>query len=147
MTSAIIAALLAVLVLGFVEGLGRFYPALQTWRRLRVANGNRAVRKMRERFESSAENKTPRKLALVMMILVVVWIGTASLLDKRWYEVVADVLPWVVVGVALFRTPKILGAIGERMREYEKEVGEDPDADVNDLFDGGGDGGPTAIAL
>jgi hypothetical protein len=140
MASAIIAALLAVLVLGFVEGLGRFYPALQTWRRLRVANGNRAVRKMRERFESAAENKTPRKLALVMMILVVIWIGTASLLDKRWYEVVADVLPYVIVSVALVRTPPVLRKIAARMKEYERNAGWEPEDET-------GDGGPTALAL
>jgi hypothetical protein len=146
-TSGIAAAFIGALALAFWEAMGRFYPARETWRRLRRVRGRLAVRLMRERFEQTARYRGPRTLALVSLIAIVAWVAAASLLDKRWYEVVADVLPWVVVGLALFRTPKILAAIGERMREYEKEVGEDPDADVNDLFDDPGDGGPTAIAL
>jgi hypothetical protein len=146
-TSGIAAAFIGALALAFWESMGRFYPARETWRRLRRQRGRLAVRLMRERFEHTSRNRAPRILALVSLVAIVAWVATSSLLDKRWYEVIADVLPWVVVGVALFRTPKILGAIGARMREYEKEVGEDPDADVNDLFNGGGDGGPTAIAL
>ncbi len=140
MASAIIAALLAVLMLGFVEALGRFYPSLQTWRRLRVVNGNKAVRMMRERFESAAANRTPRQLALVMMVLVGAWVAAASLLDKRWYEVVFDVLPYVIVSVALIRTPPVLRKVAERMKEYERNAGWEPEDDA-------GDGGPTALAL
>ena len=145
MTSGIIAAFIGVLVMGFVEGLGHFYPARQTWRRLRRARGRLAVRLMRERFEHAAVRRTPKVLALVLFILSVIWIASASLLDKRWFEVVADVLPYVIVGIALIRTPGALGDIGERMRKYEEEVGEDPDKDL--LDPGDGDGGPTAIAL
>mgnify|MGYP006160342369 CR=1 FL=1 len=147
MTSAVIAVLISGLALAFVEGLGHFYPAKKTWWRLRSTHGRKAVRAMRERVEAMASRRTPSLLAEILLGLLVVWVAISPLLDKRWYEVIADVLPWVVVGVALYRTPTILGAIGERMREYEKEVGEDPDADVNDLFDGPGDGGPSALAL
>ena len=146
MATGVIAALIGALALGFVEALGNLYPARSTWRRLRRARGRLAVRLMRERFEHASTRKTPKILALVLAILVAVWIASASLLDKRWYEVVLDTLPYVVVAVALLRTPSSLGQIGKRMREYEMEVGEDPDAKLEDDFDGG-DGGPTAIAL
>lgn len=147
MTSGILAAFIGILVLGFVEGLGHFYPARQTWRRLRRARGRLAVRLMRERFEKAALRRTPKVLALVLFSLSAIWIASASLLDKRWYEVVADVLPYVIVAIALIRTPGALGDIGERMREYEMEVGEDPDKDLLDPGNRDGDGGPTAIAL
>lgn len=144
MTSGIVAAFIGVLALGFVEGLGRFYPARETWRRLRRARGRLAVRLMRERFEHAAQRRTPTILALIMFGLVAVWIGTASLLDKRWYEVAFDTIPYVITAAALLRTPRVLRDIGERMREYEREVGEDPDAELEER---GGDGGATAIAL
>lgn len=138
-----IAALVAVLALGFVEGWRRFYPSRQTWRRLRRTKGRLAVRLMRERFEQGAERGAPRLLAEVLAALVIVWIAIASLLDKRWYEVITDLIPYVFVGIALFRVPGAMRAIGERMKEYEREVGEDPDEDWRD----GGDEGPTALAL
>ena len=144
-TSGILAAFIGVLVMGFVEGLGHFYPARQTWRRLRRVRGRLAVRLMRERFEHAGLLRTPKVLAQVLFGLSLIWIASASLLDKRWYEVVADVLPYVIVAIALIRTPGALGDIGERMRKYEEEVGEDPDKDL--LDPGDGDGGPTAIAL
>ena len=136
-----VAALLAVLVLGFVEGLGRFYPALKTWRRLRRARGRSATRAMRERFEAAARRRTPRVLSSVLLGLVIVWVAAASLLDKRWHEVVLDVLPYAIVGAALLRTPKAMSSISERMKEYERQAGEDPDAQPED------GAGPTEIAL
>lgn len=97
---------------------------------------------MRERVEQTAENRLTRLLATALLMLVIAWVASAPLLDKRWHEVVLDVLPYALVGVALLRTPSSLRVIGERMREYEREFGEDPDAGY-----GGGDGGPAAIAL
>ena len=144
MTTASIAALIAVLALGIVEGLRRFYPALQTWRRLRSRHGRRAVRAMRERFEAAASRRTPQTLALILLVLVVAWVATSSLLDKHWYEVAFDALPYAFVSIALLRTPGALRAIAGRMREFERSVGEDPDRDLDDQ---GGDGGPTAVAL
>jgi hypothetical protein len=142
-TTAGIAALIAVLALGVVEGLRRFYPARETWRRLRSRHGRRAVRAMRERFEAAAARRTPRVLAFIL--LVVGWVAASSLLDKYWYEVALDALPYAFVSIALLRIPGALRAIAARMREFERSVGEDPDKDYDDLD--GGDGGPTALAL
>jgi hypothetical protein len=142
MTSGTIAALIGVLVLGFVEGLRRFYPARRTWLRMRRMHGRLAVRLLRERYERAAAHRAPRLLAMVLAVLVIAWVVGASWLDKRWYEVVLDVLPYVFVGLALVRTPGALGAIGGRMKEYEREQGEDPD---KDLFDEGP--GADEIAL
>jgi hypothetical protein len=144
-TTAGIAALIAVLALGVVEGLRRFYPARETWRRLRSRHGRRAVRAMRERFEAAAARRTPRVLAFILLLLVVGWVAASSLLDKYWYEVALDALPYAFVSIALLRTPGALRAIAARMREFERSVGEDPDKDYDDLD--GGDGGPTAVAL
>ena len=143
MTTGLIAALVAVLALGFVEGIRRFYPSRQTWRRLRRTRGRLAVRLMRERFDAAARQGSPRVLAEVLAGLVVIWIAVASLLDKRWYEVVTDVLPYVFVGIALFRLPGAMRSVAERMKDYEREVGEDPDEDWRD----DGDGGPAVLAL
>lgn len=143
MTTGLIAALVAVLALGFVEGWRRFYPSRPTWKRLRRTKGRLAVRLMRERFEHGAERGSHRVVAEILAALVILWIAIASLLDKRWYEVVTDLLPYVFVGVAIFRVPGAMHEIAERMKEYEREVGEDPDEDWRD----NGDGGPTALAL
>ena len=125
MTTASIAALLAVLVLGFVEGLRRFYPARAAWRRMRRARGRLPMIKMRERFDAAAKQRAPRVLALIFLALVVVWIAVASLLDKRWHEVLFDVLPYVIVIIAVLRIPAAFSDIAERMRTYEREVGDD----------------------
>jgi hypothetical protein len=109
--------------------------------RIRSRHGRRAARAMRERFEAAASRRTPSILALVLLGLVAAWIAASSLLDKRWYEVVADVLPYAFVSVALLRVPPALRAIADRMRGYEKDHGEDPDRPLE------GDGGPTALAL
>jgi hypothetical protein len=141
MTSAGIAALVAVLALGFIEGLRRFYPSRETWRRLRYRRGARTVRAMRERFEAAGVRRTPTRLVELLLGLVIVWVAIAGWLDREWYEVALDVLPYVFVLFAIIRTPGTLFAIGERMRNYEKEVGEDPDAKPKE------EGGPPEFAL
>lgn len=141
MTGGAIATLLAVLALGMVEALNRFYPARSTWLRLRSRNGRRAVRAMRVRFEDASTLKAPRYAALALAILVVLWIGVAGLLNNRWYEVVLDVAPYVLIGVAVLRVPAALRAMAARMKKYELDIGEDPDASSD------GEGGPTALAL
>ena len=141
MTSGVLAALVATLALAFVEGLRLFYPARATWWRLRRARGRKAVRVMRERFEDAAARRSPRVLAVVLTVLVIAWVASASLLDKRWHEVVLDVLPYVLCAAALVRTPTAMRSIAERMKEYERQAGEDPDAELGD------EPGPTAIAL
>jgi hypothetical protein len=145
MTSGSIAALIAALALGFAEGLGRFYPSRTTWRRLRSMHGRRAVRAMRERLENVSRSRVPRFLAVVLLGLVIGWIASASLLDKRWYEVVMDVLPYLFIGIAVLRTPPITRAMAQRMRDYERDVGEDPDKPLD--VDYPEEGGPTAVAL
>ena len=140
MASGAVAALVAALALGFVEGLGRFYPAQQTWRRLRRERGRESVRAMRVRFETAGERRPPRLLTQLLLGLVIIWLAGASLLDKRWYEVVLDIVPYVIVFVALLRTPRALRSVAERMKDYERRAGEDPDA-------GPGDDGPAAIVL
>jgi hypothetical protein len=125
MTTASIAALLAALVLGFVEGLRRFYPARPAWRRMRRARGRRAMLRMRQRFEDGATQRAPRVLALLFLVLVGTWIGVASLLDKRWHEVLFDVLPYLIVIAAVLRVPAAMRGIAVRMKEYEQEVGDD----------------------
>jgi hypothetical protein len=143
MTSGFIASSIAALALAFAEGLGLFYPARKTWVRLRSLHGRRAVRAMRERLEATARNNLPRLLALALLALVIGWVASASLLDKRWYEVVMDVLPYCFVCVLMVRVPVILSRIAKRMRDYERGVGEDPDVPI---IDQEGDG-PTALAL
>ena len=95
--------------------------------------------KMRERFEASAARRSSRFLALALLVLVAAWIAAASLLDKRWYEVLLDVFPYALVAIALLRTPGALRAVAARMKEYERERGEDPEAESGE--------GPAAIAL
>jgi hypothetical protein len=144
MTSAVIAVLLAGLTLAFVEALGYFYPARKTWWRLRRTHGRKAVRAMRERVEEVADRRTPRVLAEVLLGFMVVWIAISPLLDKRWYEVAVDAFPYVFVGIALFRSRPSLKAMAVRMRDFEREAGEDPD---KPFFDDEGDGDASAIAL
>ena len=124
-STAFIAALLAALSLGFVEALGRFYPARRTWERLRSAQGRAAVRAMRERMEAAAVRRAPRVVALLLVVLVVAWVAASSLLDKRWWEVVVDIVPYLIVAVAVLRTPYVLRKIADRMRSYEGDKGED----------------------
>lgn len=143
MTSAVIASFAAVAALGFLEALGRFYPARKTWWRLRRTRGRSAVVLMRARVERAADPVLARRLASLLFVLVIVWIGMASLLDKRWHEVVWDVTPYLIVCVALLRTPRALHAVAERMKGYEKDAGEDPDAPGA----AGNGAGPEALAL
>lgn len=136
MASGAIAALAATLALGFVEGLARFYPAPATWMRLRRLNGRRAVRAMRERLESYAARRVPAALAGALGALIAAWIALslADVIRRTGAELALDILPYVLVVVALLRLPSALRAIATRMRAYEKDAGEDPDAE--DPYDG-----------
>ena len=58
--------------------------------------------------------------------------AAAPLLDKRWYEVALDSLPYAFVSLAFLRAPGTLRAIANRMRDYERDAGEDPDDEVDD---------------
>lgn len=144
MVTGAVAGLVAALALGFVEALRRFYPSRATWLRLRRARGRLATRIMRERFEASGARRTPRVLSEVLLGGIVIWVAVSPLLDKRWYEVITDTMPWALVGIALFRTPGALTRIAERMKDHERSVGEDPDKDWRDDLE---DGDATAIAL
>lgn len=132
MASSIIAMSLAVGTWIFVEAWGRFYPAKQTWLRLRRARGRRAVRRMRERFEIAGNRRSPRVLVYLLLVAVAIWIASAPALDKLWYEVLVDASPSLIVILALLRIPPALRAIALRMREYEREMGEDPDQPLDD---------------
>jgi hypothetical protein len=143
MATGVVAALVAALSLGLVEGLGRFYPARETWWRLRRQHGRRAVWGMRKRFEAAAEKRAPRILAFILFVLMVAWVASASLLDKRWHEVLLDVTPYAIVDAALLLSPYSLRRSAERMKKYEEEAGDDPEKDLGD----GEAGGPQAIAL
>jgi hypothetical protein len=131
---------MALAALGFLELFGRMYPARELWWRLRRSGGREMVRKMRERYEGASTRRTPLLLALVMLALIATWAATSSLLDKRWYEVVTDLLPAAIVIVALIRTRSVLRLVAERMKKYEREAGDEPDAPLED-------GGPSALAL
>lgn len=145
MVSGAIAIILGALALAFVEGMGHFYPARRAWLRMRSQNGRRAVRAMRKRFEERAANRTPDWLIWLLVALVIGWVASASLLDKRWWEVVLDVLPYVFVGLAFIRLPHAMHLVAERMKNYERDAGEDPDKDYDEYDDDGG--GVAEIAL
>lgn len=138
MITGAIAIILGALTLAVVEAMGKFYPARTTWVRIRSRHGRRAARAMRERIEAVAERRTPRPLVVLLIVLVVGWIASASLLDKRWWEVVLDVLPYVFVGVAFLRLPAVLRKVAERVKGYERDAGEDPERDLDDGEEGGG---------
>ncbi|MEA2453376.1 MAG: hypothetical protein QOG04_2086 [Actinomycetota bacterium] len=142
MSSGLVAIVAALVVWTFVEGFGRIYPSKAAWLRIRSRHGRRAARAMRERFEAGSEHGTPNWLTITLCALVGAWIASASLLDKRWWEVVLDVLPYALVGAAFLRLPKMMHKIAERMKTYERDLGEDPESDYND-----GDGGAAVIAL
>lgn len=142
MGSAIIAIGTAFIAWGFVEGLGSHYPSKTAWLRIRSRHGRRAARAMRKRFEAGADRGTPKWLTIALSVLVAGWVASAGLLDKHWWEVVLDVLPYALVGIAFLRLPKMMGKIAERMRGYEKDLGEDPDKDYDD-----GEGGVAVMAL
>jgi hypothetical protein len=140
MGTSFVAALMALAALGFLELFGRIYPARALWWRLRRSGGRETVRRMRERYEGAAARRTPLLLALVVLLLIATWAATSSLLDKRWYEVVTDLLPAAIVIVALLRTRPALRLVAERMKGYEREAGDEPDAPLEG-------GGPPALAL
>lgn len=138
MVSGAIAIIFGALAWAFVEAFGTFYPAKAAWMRMRSQNGRRAVRAMRKRFEAAAERKTPRWLVYLLVALAGAWVASASLLDKRWWEVVLDVLPYVFVAIAFLRLPAGMAKVALRMRDYERDAGEDPDKDYDDFDDPGG---------
>jgi hypothetical protein len=140
MATSYFAGISALAALGFLELFGRIYPARELWWRLRRSRGRESVRKMRERYEGAAAHRTPLILALVMLVLIGAWIAIASLLDKRWYEVVTDSMPAAIVAIALLRTRSVLRLVAERMKLYEREAGDEPDAPLEG-------GGPSAVAL
>lgn len=142
MTSGLVAAVMAAVVWAFVEGLGRVYPSKTAWMRIRSRHGRRAARAMRQRFEAGAERGTPRWLTVALGVLVGAWIASASFLDKLWWEVVLDVSPYVLVGLAFLRLPPVMRKIADRMKAYERDLGEDPDSDYEE-----GDGGAAVVAL
>jgi hypothetical protein len=139
-TTSFVASLTALGALGFLELFGRIYPARELWWRLRRARGREVLRKMRERYESAASSRAPRLLALLVLVLIGAWVAIASLLDKRWYEVVTDCLPSAVVAIALLRTPPVLRRVAERMKGYERQAGDEPDEPSEGS-------GPAAVAL
>jgi hypothetical protein len=145
MGSGFIAAVAALLALAFVEGFGVQYPSKRTWMKLRSQNGRKAVRKMRERLEQTSHNRAPLILALVLLVGIVAWAVVATkVFDEDWQQIVFDSLSSFFVAIAMLRMPHALRAAAERMKEYERSLGEDPDADL-DADEG--DGGSTAIAL
>jgi hypothetical protein len=134
--SGAIAAAIGAFALAVIEGMRRFYPARRTWLRLRSRNGRRAVWAMRRRMEAAAASRWPRLLAAALFAVIMIWIAFAPVFSKHWYEVVMDALPYVFVGVAMMRAPGTLEAVAARMRRYEEELGEDPDAEDDE--DGAG---------
>jgi hypothetical protein len=126
MTTGMIAALAAVVALGFVEGIRRFYPSRQTWQSLRRKRGRLAVRLMRERAEAVADRGAPRVIAETLAGLAIIWIAVASLLDKRWTEVVTDIFPYLVVGIAVVRVPGALRAVGPPSPSRQSASGSSP---------------------
>src|SRR5213593_3631443 len=126
MTSGVLASVLALFAWSFIEALRRFYPAHELWWRWRRLRGREAVRRMRERFEAAAKRPLPRIAALVLVAVVVGWLLSAPMLHKRWYLVVLDVLPSLIVAIGILRVPGTLRRIAERMRDYERDAGEDP---------------------
>ncbi len=94
------------------------------------------------RFEDLADSGIAPKISIVLLALVAVWIAAAPALDKYWYEVAVDALPYPFIAIALLRAPGSLRKIAERIRTYERDIGEDPERDLGD------DGpGPTELAL
>ena len=126
---ALVAVFLAVLAWALLELFALIYPSRETWARLRREQGRRAVLALRQRIEAAAASRMTRAVAAALAVLVVAWIASASLLDKRWWEVVLDVLPYGFIGGALLRAPAALAAVARRMRGYEQSSGEDFDSD------------------
>src|ERR671914_529378 len=99
--TGIAATIASLLAWGFIEALAGFYPSRETWWRMRRARGREPLRRTRERFEEAADHRGPRVLGTVLLCLLIVWIASASLLDKRWYEVIADAAPSLIVMLSL----------------------------------------------
>lgn len=99
------------------------------------------MRAMRERYEAAGLRKVPGRLIELLLGLVIVWIALAGVLDRLWYEVLLDTLPYVFVLIAILRTPGALFAVGERMKDFERDAGDDPDEEPED------EGGPAELVL
>lgn len=117
---------MAALVLAFVEALGRFYPSRELWWRLRRTRGREAVRRMRERYDAAVDQRASMWFALSLLGVVAVQLATMHWLHLRWFQVVINLLPALFIAVALLRVPHALRAIVERMKDYEREAGDDP---------------------
>lgn len=98
---------------------------------------------MRERFAEAGTARVGRTLTIAIFALIAVWVGLAGVLDKRWYEVVADAAPSLIVALALLRVPAALRAVAERMVAHERDAGEDPDWPLDD----GDTAGPEGLAV
>lgn len=123
--SGLAAAFLAALAWAFVEVFARIYPSRETWARMRLEHGRSAVQGLRQRIETVAHTRASRYALVLLGALAAAWIASASLLDKRWWEVVLDVLPYGIIGGALLRAPRALKTVAARMRDYERASGDD----------------------
>ena len=123
--TGVVAAFVAAIAWMFVEIFARLYPSRETWARLRLEHGRSGVQSLRERIEAAARTRAARYVLLAMGTLVIAWVASASLLDKRWWEVVLDLLPYVIIGGAVLRAPGALRSVAARMRAYEQASGDD----------------------
>jgi hypothetical protein len=76
-----------------------------------------------------------------MVVWVALWLAGQSLLEQRWWELVLQLVPYVIVYAAVVRTPGAMAKAGARMKRYEDEAG---DEDAGDEAD---EGGPSELAL
>jgi hypothetical protein len=123
--SGLAAVFLAALAWAFIELFARLYPSRETWARMRKEYGRSGVQGLRERIEAAARTRAARYVLVFMGVLVIAWIASASLLDKRWWEVALEVLPYAIIGGALLRAPGALRSVAARMRDYERASGDD----------------------
>ena len=74
----------------------------------------------------------------LLAVLGGVWVTgeVVGALHDRWYVVVGDLAPCVVIAGAIARAPHLLAGIAARMKDYERSAGLEP-----------GDEDPSSIAL
>ncbi len=82
---------------------------------------------MRERYEAASKQRASLWFALSLLAVVAAQLATIHLLHLHWYQVVINLLPAFFVAIALLRVPHALRGITERMKDYEKEAGDDPE--------------------
>ena len=87
---------------------------------------------MRERYEAASNQRASLWFAVSLLAVVAAQIATIHWLHLHWYQVVINLLPALFAAVALLRTPHALRAIVERMKNYEREAGDDPEAGWGD---------------